>query len=163
MRDVVGPVLCHIKLSDFLLDAGRQVVLGNVEIIVHLETQPETGRISEVPGESERGVGRDAAPPVHDFIDSTRGDAQIIAKLILADSQRLQKFLIEDFARVYWRDPTHDSPLVVVDNLYVIGVSVSPDEADSPLVVYPYTVLSLPLAGQSFESIPRRNTKVLNR
>jgi hypothetical protein len=52
---------------------------------------------------------------------------------------------------------------MVVDNLYLIGVSVSPDEADSPLVVYPYAVLPLALAGQSFKPIPRRDTKVLNR
>ncbi len=94
VRKVIGPGLRDIKLSDFLLDAGRQVVLGNVEIVVHLETQPETGRISEIPGESERRVCRDTASPVHDFVDSSRGDAQIIAKLILADAQRLEKLLI---------------------------------------------------------------------
>ena len=81
VRAVVGPGLSDIKLPDFLLDAGRQDVLGNIEIVVHLQTQPETGRISKVPGESESRVCRDAAPPVHDFVDSTWGDTQIIAKL----------------------------------------------------------------------------------
>jgi hypothetical protein len=161
--EVVGPNLCDIKPSDFLFDTGGQVVLGNVEVVVHLEPQPETGRISEVPGESECGVGRDTASPVHDFVDSTWGNAQIIAKLILADAQRFEKLFIENFARMHWRDFAHDSPLMVVNDLYVIGVSVSPDEADPPLVVYPYAVLPLPLAGQCLESIPRRNTKVLNR
>jgi len=52
---------------------------------------------------------------------------------------------------------------VVVDNLYVIGVSISPDEADSPLIVYSYAMLPLPVGGQSFKSIPWRNTEIVNR
>jgi hypothetical protein len=163
VRELVGPGLSDIKLSDFLLDAGSQDVLGNIEIVVHLKAQPETGRISEVPGEPERRIGSDTAPPVYDFVDSSRGNAQIIAKLILADAQRLEKLLIENLARMYWGYLAHDSPLMVVDNLNVIDVSISPDETDSPLVVYPYDVLSLPLAGQCLESIPGRDTKVLNR
>ena len=61
-----------------------------------METQPKTCRISEVPGKSERGVGRDTASPVHDVVDSTWGNVQIIAKLILADAQRFEKLFIEN-------------------------------------------------------------------
>jgi hypothetical protein len=57
---------------------------------------------------------------VHNFVDSTRGYAQIIAKLILADAQWLEKLLIQNFARMHWRDLTHDSPLMVVDDLYSV-------------------------------------------
>lgn len=87
-------LLRDIKLPDFLLDAGGQDVLGNIEIVVHLEPQPETGRSSEVSGESECRIGRDTASRVHDLVDSSRGNAQILAKLILADAQRLEKFLM---------------------------------------------------------------------
>ena len=83
---IVGPGLCNVELPDLLFDAGRQVVLGNIEIIVHLETQPETRRISEVPCESQRRVGRDTSPPVDDLVDSTWGDAEIITKFVLTDA-----------------------------------------------------------------------------
>jgi len=98
-----------------------------------------------------------------DFVDSPWGDAEIFANLVLADAQRLQKLLMQNLTRMYRRDLAHNSPLVIVDNLYVIGVSVSPDEADSPLVVYPNAVLPLTVAGQGFKSIPWRNKEIVNR
>lgn len=83
---IVGPGLCDIKLLDLFLNAGRQDVLSNIEIIVHLKAQPETGRIPEVPCESQRRIGRDTPPPMDDFVDSTWGDAEITAKFVLTDA-----------------------------------------------------------------------------
>lgn len=64
---------------------------------------------------------------------------------------------------MYWKNFAHDSPLVVIDNLYVMGVCVAPDETDSPLIVYSYAMLPLPAAAQSFESISGRYAEILNR
>jgi hypothetical protein len=36
--------------------------------------------------------------------------------------------------------------LMVVDDLYIVGVTISPDEADAPLVVDADAVLSGPIA-----------------
>lgn len=48
---------------------------------------------------------------------------------------------------MYGKNFAHDSPPVVIDNLYIMGVCVAPDETDSPLIVYSYAMLSLPAAG----------------
>jgi hypothetical protein len=42
-----------------------------------------------------------------------------------------------------------------------VGVSFAPFEANSPLVIDPYAVLSFPVPTQGFKSIPRRNTQIL--
>jgi hypothetical protein len=52
------------------------------------------------------------------------------------------------------------SPLVIVNNFYIIGVSVPPAETDTPLIVYPNAVLPLPTAGQGLKSVPRWNPEV---
>jgi len=83
---IVGPGLCDIELLDLFLNAGRQDVLGNIEIIVHLKAQPETGRIPKVPCEPQRRIGRDTPPPMDDFVDSTWGDAETTSKFVLTDA-----------------------------------------------------------------------------
>lgn len=52
---------------------------------------------------------------------------------------------------------------MVVGDLDFKGIRVAPDEADSPLVIDPNTVLSLPLSLQRFETVARRDAKVLQR
>jgi hypothetical protein len=49
---------------------------------------------------------------------------------------------------------------VIVDNLDVESVPVLPLETDTPLLVDPYAVLSLPIAHQPFKLIRRRNHEV---
>jgi hypothetical protein len=45
---------------------------------------------------------------------------------------------------------------VVVHDLDVVGISVTPHKTKTPLVVDPDTVLPLPLAAQGFQTVPRR-------
>jgi hypothetical protein len=52
---------------------------------------------------------------------------------------------------------------VVVHDLDVKGVTITPAEAHSPLVVYPYAALPLPRAAQRFESIAGRHAKIRQR
>ena len=53
------------------------------------------------------------------------------------------------------------SNLVIIDNLDIKGVTVTPPETDPPLLVDPYAVLALPIAFQSLKLIRARNRKVL--
>jgi hypothetical protein len=46
--------------------------------------------------------------------------------------------------------------LVVVHDLDVVGISVTPHETKTPLVVDPDTVLPFPIAAQRFQTVPRR-------
>jgi hypothetical protein len=50
---------------------------------------------------------------------------------------------------------------MVVGYFNVIGVSVFPAKADSPLIVNPYTMLTLAIALQSLETVARGDSEVL--
>jgi hypothetical protein len=45
---------------------------------------------------------------------------------------------------------------MVIDDLDQLGAAVAPDEANAPLIVYPYRVLAPTAARQSIQSIARR-------
>lgn len=51
--------------------------------------------------------------------------------------------------------------LVVIDDLDVVRVTVTPPEADSPLGIDPKAVLAPPIAAQRLELVGRRNRQVL--
>jgi hypothetical protein len=50
---------------------------------------------------------------------------------------------------------------MIVYDLDIIGVSLIPTEADTPLFVDPDTVLSLPISGQFLKAISWRDTKIV--
>ena len=79
-----------------------------------------------------------------DLVDPASGDPEVLAELVLADSQRLEKLLFQNLARMHGRyvlHALHVSPLVIVDDLNTMSAAIAPDEADSPLVINPYAVL----------------------
>jgi len=48
-REVGTAVLsCDIQAMDFLADTRSEGIICNIELIVHLQAQPETGGITEV-------------------------------------------------------------------------------------------------------------------
>jgi hypothetical protein len=49
---------------------------------------------------------------------------------------------------------------MIIDDLYIKGVAVSPDKADTPLFVDADTVLAFSIAVQGLQVIRRRKTKV---
>lgn len=55
------------------------------------------------------------------------------------------------------------SSSVVINDLDVKGVSVFPDETDTPLIVDPDAVLPRAVAAEPLEAVARRNQKVLER
>ncbi len=52
---------------------------------------------------------------------------------------------------------------MVIDDLHVAGVVVSPAEADPPLIVDPDAVLALPVACQCLQPVPRGYPEILQR
>jgi hypothetical protein len=46
---------------------------------------------------------------------------------------------------------------MIIDNFYVIGVSLSPEETHAKAVVYPYTVLAAPVSFESFQPVARQS------
>jgi hypothetical protein len=50
---------------------------------------------------------------------------------------------------------------VIVDDLNVMSLAVTPDEANPPSIVDPYTVLSSPISLECFEMVARRHTEIL--
>jgi len=50
---------------------------------------------------------------------------------------------------------------VVVNDFYVVGVALLPAETDTPLLVYPDTVLALALTLEGLEAIGGRHPEVL--
>lgn len=50
---------------------------------------------------------------------------------------------------------------MIVCNFDIVGVAIMPFKANSPLIVYPNTVLTFAVTMQWLESISRRNPQVL--
>ena len=49
----------------------------------------------------------------------------------------------------------HRLTSVLGNNFHVVGVTVTPNKAHTPLIVHPNTMLSLAIMGQRFESVAR--------
>lgn len=62
--------------------------------------------------------------------------------------------------RATWGIPSN---LVVIDNLYVVSVTIRPAKANPPLVIHANAVLALAIPLEFLKSIAARNTKVLER
>jgi hypothetical protein len=86
----------------FFVDLASEGILGNIEVIIHLESQPERSRVAEEGREAKSSICRYAALTVDYLVDSARGDTKLSSELVLADAHGLQEFLQQDFSRVYW-------------------------------------------------------------
>ena len=81
-------------MTDFLVDPRCERVVSNIEIVVHLETQPEAGGIAKEPGQPQSGVGRDRALAVNELVDPARGHPKPGAQPVLADAQGREKLFL---------------------------------------------------------------------
>jgi hypothetical protein len=50
---------------------------------------------------------------------------------------------------------------MIVDDLHIVHVTVPPVKAYPPLIVHADAVLSSTVAGESFQTVPWRKTKIL--
>ena len=53
----------------------------------------------------------------------------------------------------------YDSPLMIVDDFYVIAVAIAPDKTDAPLIIDSDRVLPFPVSSKRFQPIPRRRSQ----
>jgi hypothetical protein len=106
---------------DLLVDLRCESVIGNFEIIVHLEAKPKMGGVAKVSGQSQGGVGRDGALAMDDLIDPTGGNPKFSAEPVLADAHRREELFLQNFARMHGRNFVHILPLMIVHNLNIMG------------------------------------------
>jgi hypothetical protein len=81
----------------------------------------------------------------------------------LRDSFGFQELAEQDFARMKWilRLSCHDLSLsVVINNLYIEGVSGSPPKNNSPLIIDPDGMEVFLLAHEAFQPVSRRGPQV---
>lgn len=84
-------------------DSAQRITQGvfrTIELVAHLQVHPESRGRTEVAGKPHRGIRRDPALPVDDFIDTTGRNIDSDGKLVLRNSEALNEVLHEDFARV---------------------------------------------------------------
>ena len=79
------------------------------------------------------------------LIHATRRHPNCLGQTALTDLHWLQKILQENFPRMDWRKVAlgHRLTSVRVNNFHVVGVTVTPNKAHTPLIVHPNTILSL--------------------
>ena len=65
-----------------LLDDRPGLLLGNLELILGLQVEPERRRHPKGALQPEGGVGRNAAPAAHDVTDTVLRNAERLARLL---------------------------------------------------------------------------------
>ncbi len=128
------------------MNPGGDGILGNFEVKIHLQAQPERGGISEIYRQPQGGVSRDAAFAMDNFIDSTGGNAQSAPKVILANLHGFEELFEENLTGMYRFDFFHVLSLVIIYNLDIAGMAIHPFKADPPLLIDSEAVLPLSLA-----------------
>jgi len=147
-----------------LVDLRPHPPFGDPEIEVDLESEPQVGRDAKILGQSKRRVRSNGTLPVDDRADASRRDGDLASELVDADTQRFHEFFPQDLAgmdRIEQFLACHRHTSMVINNLDLIGITVSPDEANSPLVIDANAVLALAVASQCLKPVPRRDLQVL--
>jgi hypothetical protein len=148
--------LGHMHL-DFLVQSIRKGFTRDFEIVPRLEIHPELGLHPQKAAQAQRCIRGNPPLPMDNLINATRRYPDRLRQMVLADLHRLQKILKQDLPRMDRRKVAlcHLLPSVIVNNFYIIGITVTPDKADAPLIVHPYAMLSLAIMGQRLKSIAR--------
>jgi len=149
------------KRLDFAVNAFDKAC-SFTHVTFDLGIEPEARRLSKKATEPQRGIERDGALAMHDFVHPAGRNPQGTCQRVLRQAHRLHVFLQKDFPRsdVVKIGFAH-VVLMVIDDLDLVSVSVPPDEADAPLVVDADAVGACPLAFEGFEPVARWHPQVL--
>jgi hypothetical protein len=104
---------------------------------------------------------------MHDLVDPSRRHTDIPGQPVLGQAQRLEKIRREDLTGMYGLQLSSDhatpssNMLMIVNDLYVVGIAILPAKADAPLLVHANTVLARALAPELLQSIARRHAEVV--
>jgi len=142
---------------DFLVQSVRKGLTRDFEIVPRLEIHPKLGLYPKKAAQAQRGIRGDPPLSMDNLINATRRYPDRLRQMVLADLHRLQKILKQEFPRMDRRKVAlrHLFPSVKVNNFYIIGITVTPDKADAPLIVHTNAILSLAIMGQRLKSIAR--------
>ncbi len=145
----------------FELDLVFQMLLGYFQVVVRLQVEPELRGGAESTGQTQGGIGCDAALALNDGVDAIWRDAQGARQSVLADPQRFEEFFHQNLTGMDGRNFTdHVTPLVIVNDFNLVGVSVLPDEAQPIAVVDADAVLSFTVAAQFLQAVARRDAQI---
>ena len=131
---------------------------------MNLEVHPEVLGHSKVARQAKSSVCRDSSLPVHNLVDSPRGNTDILRQPVLTQFHRLQKFFEQNFSGVDWSvcfSGHRIVLLVIIGDLNVVSVSPLPSEADPPLIIDPDAVLPGTISAEPFKVIAGRNSQIV--
>jgi hypothetical protein len=99
---------------------------------------------------------------MNNLVNPSRWDTDILGDSILRNSHWLEEIVKQDLARVDRRklSSCHKGVLVVVNDLYIMGVAILPTEANAPLVIDADAVLAAPSTFEFLQSIARKYSQI---
>jgi len=88
--------------DDFCLESVSKAILFYFQLVSGLKIQPESLTCTEEPGKPQSSIRGNVSLSVNNFVNATRGNADIFGQPILANAHWAQKLLQEDLARMNW-------------------------------------------------------------
>jgi hypothetical protein len=128
-------------------------------MVPRLEVHPALCLHPKEAAEAQRRIRRDPPLAMDNLIHATRRHSNRLSHMVLTELHWLQKILQENRPRMDRRNVAlgHRLTSVIVNNFHVVGVTVTPHNAHTPLIVHPNTMLSLAIMGQRLKAIARRH------
>ena len=90
--------VCHDFTQPF-----RQAVLRGFKVVLALQPHPEASGVPEEAREQQSGLRRDSPLSMDYGVNPAHIHANSLGKAVLGDAHWLEKLLIEDLPRMYWR------------------------------------------------------------
>jgi hypothetical protein len=128
------------------------------KVVVGLKSEEEAIGQSEISSEPQIRIGADGALAEDDFIDATRRHMERQRQRVLAERERLEKLLQQDFTGRRVR--RQFGSVVTVDDFDMMGSSFPPDETDAPLLIDADRMLACAIRFQSFQPIAGRRSQI---
>src|SRR5690606_15655064 len=89
-----------LEHRDFLAQPWPEAVAFHLEVVAHLEVQPELVARAEVSRQAESRIRGDRSRTVNDLVDPPSRDADLLRQPILRELERLEELLLEDLSGV---------------------------------------------------------------
>src|SRR4030095_11784385 len=152
-------LLSHMD-TDFLIQSVSEGLTRGFEIVPRLEIHPEVRLHPKEAAQSQGCICRDSSLPMDNLVNATRRHPDRLGQMVLTDLHWLQKIIKQNLPRMDRRKVAlgHHLTSVIVNNFYVIRVTVTPHKTHTPLIVHPNTMLSLAIMGPRCIVSPCRAT-----
>jgi hypothetical protein len=80
-------------LDDFCFESVSKAILFHLQIISSLKIQPKSLACAEEPGKPQGSISGYVPPPMNNFVDAPRGNADTFGQPILTDFHWAQELL----------------------------------------------------------------------